>query len=410
MTKVAFVSFRLKAQDGVSVEAEKWMRLFTEWGCDVYRVAGYIPDPEENDRVIAELNYQDPLVESFTAKVFGGGQDRHELRSELALLSEAVERGLLPVLGAIAPDIVVAENVFSLPVNIPLTMVLNRFLAEENISSIAVHHDFFWEHRRFAQCIMEEMLASHFPAPLAGCRHVTINNQAKEELSRRTGITATCIRNCFDFDRLRGKDDFNAGLRQDLGLREEELFFLQPTRAIERKGIRSSIKFVEEFADSSGRPCRLVVTGRSEDGFEKKFKELCRSSRARVLHAPNWLGCKRESPHAQSRYDVHDAYVHCDMVTFPSTWEGFGNPVLESVMHRKPLLVARYPVLDELLAFGFEFISLEDKAVERAAGLMEGPGLMAGMLDHNFEIGRRHFSLANLREKLEELVSSLVSR
>lgn len=198
MTRVAFVSFRLKAQDGVSVEAEKWMRVFRERGCDVYRVAGYIPGPEENDFLIPELNCQDPLVESFTTKVFGAGHDRHELRSELALLSEAVERGLMPAMGAIAPDIVIAKNVFSLPLDIPMTMVLNRYLSEENVPSIAVHHDFFWEDTRFSQCIMDELLTSHFPPLLPKCAHVTINDHAKEELHRRTGITATCIPSSLD--------------------------------------------------------------------------------------------------------------------------------------------------------------------------------------------------------------------
>lgn len=195
MTKVAFVSFRLKAHDGVSVAAEQWMRVLGRWGFDVHRVAGYIPDPEESDFLIPELNHQDPLVESFTTKAFGGGCDRHELRGELALLSEAVERGLLPAMGAIAPDLVVAENVFSLPLNIPLAMVLNRFLAEENISCIAVHHDFYWEDSRFSECVMDDLLTSHFPPLLSKCTHVIVNDHAKEELHRRTGISATRIRN-----------------------------------------------------------------------------------------------------------------------------------------------------------------------------------------------------------------------
>lgn len=406
MTKVAFVSFRLKAQDGVSVEAEKWIRVFKEWGCEVSRVAGYIPDPGDRDYVISELNHQDPLIESFTSKVFSSGFDRHEIQSDLALLSETVEGTLLPVLGEIAPDLIVAENIFSLPLNIPLTMVMCRFLAEENISSIAVHHDFFWEHPRFLDCAMGELLTRHFPASLPQTRHVTINNQAREALYRRTGINAICIRNCFDFDSPRSCDEFNSGLRRDLGISGDEVFFLQPTRAIERKGISNAIKFVNGFAEASGRGSRLVVTGSSEDGFQQKFEELCRNSLAEVRHVPNWFGPWREFSSAKLKYDIRDAYARCDMVTFPSTWEGFGNPVLESVVSRKLLLVAGYPVLDELRSFGFQFLTMDEGAVERAIKLMDYPALMSEMAERNFEIGRRNFSLANLREELAELISA----
>ena len=56
--------------------------------------------------------------------------------------------------------------------------------------------------------------------------------------------------------------------------------FLQPTRAIERKGIGLSIRFVEDFAAASGRPGRLVVTGPCEQGYEGKFGRMCRNSKA----------------------------------------------------------------------------------------------------------------------------------
>ncbi|MCL4473707.1 MAG: glycosyltransferase family 4 protein [Actinobacteria bacterium] len=407
MTKVAFVSFRLKALDGVSAETEKWISVFEELGCEVHRVAGQIPSAGERDHVVPELNFLDPQVESFTLRSFDPGQHRDGIDNEYSLLEAAVEQRLLPVLDGIAPDIVVAENVFSLPLNLPFSVVLCRYLHDENIPCIAVHHDFYWQDPGAGKCLFDELLTSHFPPSLPRIRHVTINERTREELYRRTGINAACIHNCFDFEQPRQRDSFNAGMRAELGMEGNNIMFLQPTRAIERKGIGLSIKFVEEFVIASGQKACLVVTGPSEQGYEQKFGGLCRNSKAQVLHIPNWLGSCRDHPGAISSYDVRDAYAVCDMVTFPSSREGFGNPVLESVVHRRPLLVADYPVLEELREYGFQFLPLDDRAVDRAVKMLEYPQLMQEMADRNFEIGRKHFSLTILREELTELISSV---
>jgi glycosyltransferase involved in cell wall biosynthesis len=98
---------------------------------------------------------------------------------------------------------------------------------------------------------------------------------------------------------------------------------------------------------------------------------------------------------------VHDAYAACDLVVMPSTWEGFGNPVLESVTHRRPLALYPYPVAREITAFGFEFFGLGDVAA--ITSFLAHPN--EELLERNLAIARAHFNLVDLPSRLDRLLA-----
>src|SRR6266540_800921 len=94
--------------------------------------------------------------------------------------------------------------------------------------------------------------------------------------------------------------------------------------------------------------------------------------------------------------DIADAYEASDAVVFPSTWEGFGLPIIESAQYRKPLAVGRFPIVDELAAFGFQWFPSEDPGPLRA--WLEHPD--PDMLDRNHDLALRHFSVDALADRL----------
>lgn len=101
--------------------------------------------------------------------------------------------------------------------------------------------------------------------------------------------------------------------------------------------------------------------------------------------------------------DIHDAYAACDLVVMPSTWEGFGNPVLESVTHHRPLALYPYPVAREIMAYGFRFFELEE--VDDIANFLSQPE--QAVLTNNLTIARAHFNVASLPERLRSLLTSM---
>jgi glycosyltransferase involved in cell wall biosynthesis len=337
MARLVVVSFRLGSYDGVSIEAQKWIEAFRSMDHEVLTLAG--------------------------------DGDADVMMSELAIRALSVP-DVDMVAGVLnGADLVVVENMVSLPLNVAARDVLYQVL--DRRAALFHHHDLAWQRPEW----------TNEPAPLdqPQWRHVTINDLSNRELHQR-GVVASTIYNAFDADPPLGRRDVT---RRAMGLSNERLVLL-PTRAIARKNIAGAIKLAEELN------AVLWLLGPPEDGYESHLDALLANTTVDVRRG------------LSDGFDVHDAYAASDLVGMPSTWEGFGNPVLESVTHRRPLAVYPYPILEEIRSFGFRFFGLDD-VWEIDAFLLEPDD---ELLEHNLAIARQHFNIADLPARLTPILET----
>jgi glycosyltransferase involved in cell wall biosynthesis len=144
------------------------------------------------------------------------------------------------------------------------------------------------------------------------------------------------------------------------------------------------------LAVAAGIGATFWLLGPAEDGYGPELERLLRSAPVRVVHGDGGAGA-----------DVVDAYAACDAVVLPSTWEGFGNPSVESAVHDRPLAIGSYPVAEELRAFGFRWFDHDDPGALRS--WLDAPEM--SMLEHNHEVARRHFSIRDLPDRLARVLA-----
>jgi glycosyltransferase involved in cell wall biosynthesis len=104
--------------------------------------------------------------------------------------------------------------------------------------------------------------------------------------------------------------------------------------------------------------------------------------------------------------EAEGIYLAADHVTFPSTWEGFGNPPLEAALHRRTVSVGDYPVAAELRSHGFDwFDPAEVEAIRAALDHPDDPDVIA-RLDQNQRVAHTDFSLPHMAAQLSAVLDA----
>jgi glycosyltransferase involved in cell wall biosynthesis len=304
----------------------------------------------------------------------------------------------------------IPQNLLSFPLNIPLTLALTELIAETAIPTIAHHHDFTWERKPLIVNTVGDYISMAFPPNLPSVQHVVINSEAKHQLAWRKGVSSTIVPNVMDFDNPPpATDAYSADVRQAIGLEEDELFIIQPTRVVQRKGIEQAIELVSRLGQKA---CLVITHASGDDGYEypKRIRNFAEIMDVRLVFADHIFDENRGTADDGSKiYSLWDAYPLADLVTYPSTVEGFGNAFLEALYYKRPVVVNNYTIFKtDIKPKGFKVIEFDDyiteETVELTRRILADKELEIQMCEHNYQLALRYFSFSVLRNKLKILL------
>ncbi len=451
---IGILHYQLGGTDGVSLEVEKWQHVLTELGHTVHLVAGDLG--HATGTRLESLYHHSPIAEKLYRNTFDGLTDYPTpaaFRDELYRAADAAETELRRFIAAKHIDLLLPQNVWSVAMNPAVAIALARVVRKLGIPTIAHHHDFYWERGRQPRgvsltCAPALELADKFLPPRDNrIRHIVINSLAQKDLRERKGIASTVVPNIFDFDAPPWVvDDYNRDFRRRIGVGENDVLVLQATRVVPRKGIELAVDFVAAL----NRPARraklvergvfdgrqfsaddrivLVLAGDAQDDPTGDYVSRLREKIARLGVEARFIGDMvagdRQLRGGEKIYSLWDTYVFADFVTYPSLWEGWGNQLLEALRAKLPIMLFEYPVFRaDIAPHGFDVVSLGSKlagydvhglalvepavienAADRALPLLTDASARQAVVERNFLLGKRFYSMDALRAIIRELV------
>ncbi|MBI5823614.1 MAG: glycosyltransferase family 4 protein [Chloroflexi bacterium] len=434
--RIGFISTRFAGTDGVSLETAKWSAVLEGLGHQCFYFSGENDRPAEKSYVIPEAFYRHPTLHAINQVAYQGtwgdlheGRKRHpEIRDfhqdffsvyirpahitqQIHELRFYLKEQLYKFAQRFSLELLIIENALAIPLNLPLGLAITEFIAETGFPVIAHHHDFHWERQRFMNNSVHDYLAAAFPPNLPSIRHVVINSVQAHQLASRIGAAAMVIPNVMDFDSPPPElDEYTNTVRADLGLAPGQYLILQPTRIIQRKGIEHAIELTRRL----GLPAELVISHASGDEgteYEKRVREFAALLGVTVNFESAIVGDERGvTPEGRKIYTLGDVYPYADLVTYPSSIEGFGNAFLEAIYYKRPLVVNNYSIYEaDIKPKGFKVVEfngfISEATLEEARYVVSHPRENAEHAEQNYELARRYYSFAMLERRLNLLLS-----
>ena len=410
---IGFVSTRFSGTDGVTLEAGKWAQVLRQNGCTCFWFGGELDEGMDEHLLVPEAHFKHHRNVWINERVFGHKRRSQTVTQTIHQMRSLLKEALHGFIQTNRIDLLICENVLTIPMQIPLGLALTETIAETQLPTIAHHHDFFWERDRYAVNAVGDYLGMAFPPKLPNIRHVVINSEAQEQLALRRGVPSSYIPNVIDFEIAHAPNDQHTrSFRESIGLTPDDIMILQPTRIIQRKGIEFAIELVKALNDSR---CKLVISHEAGDeGFEyaQWIQEYACEHKVdlRVVHTPITNPWRQgERCHGHTLWDV---YPYADFITYPSLYEGFGNGFLEAIYFKKPILINRYATfIRDIEPLGFKLAVMDgylskETIQEVTALLCSSSKKREAMVSHNYSVAAQHFSFATLRRELHLILTA----
>ncbi|WP_407556248.1 glycosyltransferase [Winogradskyella sp. 4-2091] len=410
--RIGIIIGRIGGVDGVALETEKWIDVLKKLGHEVFIMSGEFESWEmdyDHDYLYPPLSFFSVEAEWGQRKAFfEPDDDPYPLLGHVEDASNKIHQAMEAWVLEKRIQVLLSENASALPCHLSMGVAIKKLIKSTGLPIVTHDHDFHWERGERYVSVHPEInkyVDDNFPLLLPGVKHAVINTFGVETFKNRFDIDATLVPNVMDFNRVYGvPTPENEFFLRDVGVLKDEIALLQVTRIVRRKGIETAISLIDQLND---KKLKLVITGNNNDDENKTYyNELIDQIHDLNLSSQVIFAAHKVLDHK----DLSDVYAHGRAATYFSTYEGFGNAFVETVLAKKPIFVNDYqPVYSQDIGNkGFETVMISDgnltpESVQQMSDIIYNPKRCIEIGEYNFEIGKKHFSYEVLEEKLSQL-------
>jgi len=395
--KIGICHYKIGKTDGVSLEIMKRKKMLENMGYQVKLIAGASGFGDQDKLkdtviIIPELDFDHPGIVQIKETAFAGFEliknakeyeDEDALLENIKTVAGTIKKAFLEINDEEKFDYLFLHNIFSHGRHIAAAKAFYDIIKDTKIGAVAFHHDFYESYGEMYvphTSEIERYLDKYVPPSLEYIKHVTISSLWKSKLSKKkANLQSMVFPDTFDFKQIPWVvDSYNKDLLKTFKLKDNDLIILQATRIVERKAIELTVDLITEL---NKRKKELIgkklyngkvlddksdivlafgqFAERASYGYARKLIQKMKKQGVKFRFLNRRIEHERRDKKDRKVYSLWDAYVFADLISYPSTWEGFGNQFLEAVFAKKPIVLFEYPVFEaDIKKRGYRYVSL----------------------------------------------------
>lgn len=140
---IGFISTRIAGTDGVSLETGKWAEVLEEMRYTCFYFGGELDRPHERCMLSPMAHFEHPEISSINEFVYRNITRPEEITDKIEKIKRQLTFDIKGFIRTFEIDLIIVENAFAIPLNIPLGLALTEYIAETGIPTIAHNHDFY---------------------------------------------------------------------------------------------------------------------------------------------------------------------------------------------------------------------------------------------------------------------------